>query len=69
MVGAALAVYGSRTTIMVYNTNKNLVEEWTLRVDEHDKEYWTKTKERVKVSRTAKYFVSKLKRNPGPHPL
>jgi fructose-1,6-bisphosphatase len=57
MVGAALAVYGSRTTIIVYNTNKNLVEEWTLRVDEHDKEYWTKTKERIKVSRTAKYFA------------
>jgi hypothetical protein len=49
MVGAALACYGSRTTIIIYNTLKNHLEEWTIREDENGEEYWEKTKEKLRV--------------------
>jgi hypothetical protein len=29
---AALAVYGSRTSVLIYNINQKRIEEWTLRV-------------------------------------
>ncbi len=34
MVGAALAIYGSRTSIIVYNTNKEQLQEYTLMLNE-----------------------------------
>ena len=43
MVGAALGVYGPRTTLIVYNTNKKVIEEWTLREDEKNEQIWVKT--------------------------
>jgi len=56
MVGAALACYGSRTTIIIYNTLKNHLEEWTIREDENGEEYWEKTKEKLRVQKSTRLF-------------
>ena len=56
MVGAAVASYGSRTGIIVYNTNNNQVEEWTLRELEGDNFQWEKTRAKIKVSKQTKIF-------------
>ena len=42
MVGAALAVYGSRTTIVLYNTQSSHIEELTL-LKMGNKERWIVT--------------------------
>jgi len=39
MITSALAVYGSRTSIIIFNSLKNCVEEYTLRIYP-DKEIW-----------------------------
>lgn len=50
IVGGALAVYGSRTSIIIYNSLSSTLEEWTLRVTEDDEnEYWEKTKENIRI--------------------
>lgn len=36
IVGGALAVYGSRTSVVIYNAIKEELEEWTLRFEEND---------------------------------
>jgi fructose-1,6-bisphosphatase len=51
MITAALAVYGSRTAIIFYNTYEKLVQEYTLRVNEDDECYWEKTKEKIKIQK------------------
>jgi hypothetical protein len=51
MVTAALAVYGSRTAIIFYNTYEKLVQEYTLRVNEEDECYWEKTKEKIMIQK------------------
>lgn len=56
MVGAAIAVYGPRTTIIAYNTNSNTVEEWTLRIDNEEREYWELSRENLRVNRETRYF-------------
>jgi len=44
MVTAALAVYGSRTSIIFFNTLTSQVEEYTLRVNDDETMYkWEKT--------------------------
>jgi fructose-1,6-bisphosphatase len=50
-VTAALAVYGSRTAIIFYNTYENSVQEYTLRVDENDECVWEKSKDKIKISK------------------
>lgn len=32
MLGAGIAIYGSRTSAIIYNTLKKSLEEWTLRI-------------------------------------
>lgn len=56
MVGAALAVYGPRTTIVAFNTNKKRVEEYTLRCDEMQNEYWERSTEKIKIKRSTRFF-------------
>ena len=54
MLTAALAIYGSRTTIIFYNTNTNSVEEYTLRLQNSDNEesaFWEKTKDKIKIAK------------------
>jgi fructose-1,6-bisphosphatase len=56
MITAALAVYGSRTSVIIYNSTEKLVQEYTLRVHE-DFEEWEKTKEKIKIAKTTKIFA------------
>lgn len=60
MVGAALAVYGSRTTILIYNTQNNRVEELTL-LKMGNKERWIVTNPELKIAADAKIFAPALK--------
>lgn len=60
MVGAALAVYGSRTTIILYNTQNQKVEELTL-LKMGSKERWIVTSPDLKISASAKLFATALK--------
>jgi len=56
MVTAALAVYGSRTTIIFFNTNTGQVQEYTLRVSDNDDFQWEKTKESIKLAKQTRIF-------------
>ena len=56
MITAALAVYGSRTAIIFFNTYEKLVQEYTLRVNEEDDCYWEKTKDKIKISKQTRIF-------------
>lgn len=56
MVGGALAVYGSRTSIIIYNSIKKQLEEWTLRFEEDDSPVWEKTKENIRLAKTTRIF-------------
>ena len=56
MVGAALAVYGSRTTIIVYNEKMECPQEFTLKEAEDEEEYWILTKEQIKISYNTRIF-------------
>jgi len=60
MVGAALSVYGSRTTILIYNTQNNRVEELTL-LKMGNKERWIVTNPELKIAADAKIFAPALK--------
>jgi sedoheptulose-bisphosphatase len=67
LVGAALAVYGSRTTIIIFNTQSNRVEELTL-LKMGTKERWIVTTPEMKIGPKAKLFSPALKSaydNPG----
>ena len=56
MVTAVLAVYGSRTTVIFFNTNSGRVEEYTMRINEDETFFWEKTKEKIKISKTSRIF-------------
>ena len=56
LVGGALAVYGSRTSIIIYNALSKTLEEFTLRFEESDEEIWEKTKENIRVAKTTRIF-------------
>lgn len=56
LVSGALAVYGSRTSIIIFNAVKKILEEWTLRFEEDDKVVWEKTKEKIKLAKTTRIF-------------
>ena len=60
MMGAALAVYGSRTTIILYNTQNKRVEELTL-LKMGTKERWIVTNPELKIGADAKIFAPALK--------
>ena len=58
--GAALAVYGSRTTIILYNAQSSRVEELTLmRMGKHER--WIVTSPDLKIKPDAKLFAPALK--------
>ena len=56
IITAALAVYGSRTAIIFYNTYEKAVQEYTMRVKDDDTCSWEKTKEKIEISKTTKIF-------------
>lgn len=58
--GAALAVFGSRTTIILYNTQAQRVEELTL-LKMGSKERWIVTVPDLKIGADAKLFATALK--------
>ena len=60
MVGSALAVYGSRTTIVLYNTQSGRVEELTL-LKMGTKERWIVTTPDLKIGPDAKLFAPALR--------
>jgi sedoheptulose-bisphosphatase len=60
MIGAALSVYGSRTTIVLYNTQNHRVEELTL-LKMGSKERWIVTIPDLKIAADAKIFAPALK--------
>jgi hypothetical protein len=54
IIGAGVAVYGSRTSVIIYNTIEKNLEEWTLRViDENgeDKIFWERTLDKIHVNK------------------
>lgn len=60
LVGAALAVYGSRTTIILYNAQSDKVEEMTLLwMGKHER--WIVTQPDLKIGADAKLFAPALK--------
>lgn len=56
MISAAMAVYGSRTSIIFYNTNTKNVEEYTLRIEDEEEFYWEKTKDKIKIAKSTRIF-------------
>lgn len=55
-ISAALAVYGSRTSIIFFNSFTDRVEEFTLRFDGEDEPYWQKTRDEIKITRQTRIF-------------
>ena len=55
LVGAALAIYGTRTTINIYNAQNDSVEELTL-MKIGSREKWIVTKHKVEIGPQAKLF-------------
>ena len=60
LVGAACAVYGSRTSLVTYNTQNDRVEELTL-LRMGEKERWIVTTPDIKIGPKAKLFAPALK--------
>lgn len=56
MLGAALAVYSSRTAVVVYNSIQKRVQEYTLREKEDDTLYWVLTKENIRIKNQTRVF-------------
>ena len=60
LVGAAVAIYGSRTTLILYNAQSKKVEELTLlRMGKHER--WIVTSPDLKIKPDAKLFSPALK--------
>lgn len=55
LVGAALAIYGTRTTICIYNAQNDQVEEMTL-MKIGNKERWIVTSPKIELGTQAKLF-------------
>jgi len=55
LVGAALAIYGTRTTINIYNAQSNHVEELTL-MQIGNKKKWIVTNPKIELASQAKLF-------------
>jgi hypothetical protein len=59
IIGAGVAVYGSRTSVIIYNTLTKVLEEWTLRVTEEKGEehtHWERTLEKIHVNKSCRIF-------------
>lgn len=56
IVGGALAVYGSRTSCLIYNTVKDCIDEVTLQKVSEDKYSWVLSKENIRIRPTGKFF-------------
>lgn len=56
MVGAALAVYGPRTTIIVYNDKLEQCQEYSLIENEDEEEFWVLTRESIRVAPQTRIF-------------
>jgi len=56
MVGAAVALFGPRTTIILYNQNTQQVDELTLRTI-GDKEKWMQTKQKLEIKEKGTIFA------------
>jgi len=56
IVGGALACYGSRTNMIVYNANKNQIDELTLQTVADDKQSWVYTNHNLRIKNEGKYF-------------
>lgn len=55
LCGAAIAIYGSRTSILIYNTQNNKIEELTLlRMGKNER--WIVTNPDMKIKEDAKLF-------------
>lgn len=60
LVGAAISIYGSRTTLVLYNSQSHKVEELTLlRMGVHER--WIVTNPNLKIKEDAKLFAPALK--------
>jgi sedoheptulose-bisphosphatase len=57
MVGAALAVYGPRTTIIVFNDKLDTPQEFTLKEGDNDEEFWILTKDKIDVAYSTRIFA------------
>jgi len=56
MVGAALSCYGSRTNIVVYNTDKKTVDELTLQRDEEENYKWIVSNPNMVIKPEGHYY-------------
>mmetsp|Transcript_27955 Transcript_27955/g.26998 ORF Transcript_27955/g.26998 Transcript_27955/m.26998 type:complete len:186 (-) Transcript_27955:55-612(-) len=56
MVGAALALYGSRTNVLLYNTIKECVDELTLQKVAGDQYAWIVSDKDVRIRQQGKFF-------------
>ena len=63
LVGAALAIYGSRTTIILYNTHNCKVEQMTL-LKLGKRERWLVTNPELKIQPEAKLFACAVRTTP-----
>jgi sedoheptulose-bisphosphatase len=56
IVGGALALYGSRTNVLVFNANKECIDELTLQNVSGDQYAWIVSDKNVRIRPTGKYF-------------
>jgi len=56
IVGGALALYGSRTNIIIYNANKDCIDELTLQQVSGDQYAWIVSDKNIKIRPSGKYF-------------
>ena len=59
MIGAGVAVYGPRTSVIIYNVIQKHLEEWTLRVTESEgleKTHWERTLEKIHINNSTRIF-------------
>jgi len=55
-VGSVLALYGSRTNALVYNTNKDCVDEVTLQNVGEETYSWILSNKNLRIKTQGKYF-------------
>lgn len=56
IVGGALALYGSRTNMIVYNANKDCIDEVTLQKIGDEKYSWIVTNKNMRIRAQGKFF-------------
>jgi sedoheptulose-bisphosphatase len=58
MVGACLALYGPRTTIIVYNEKIEQCQEFSLKEGEEEEEFWVLTRQKIRVAPQTRIFAA-----------